>query len=180
MVKEPAEVECLRAAVRLGSSLFETAVAAIRPGVPERAVAAELEYAARQAGADGMAFDTIVAAGPRSALPHGLASAQPIPRRGFVVLDFGVILRGYCSDMTRTVHVGKPTAEARRLYQAVREAQQAAIEAVRPGRTVGEVDQAARSVCGAQAWRGILPIPRDMAWGLRSMSRRASPAGSRK
>ncbi|HYN15118.1 MAG TPA: Xaa-Pro peptidase family protein [Terriglobales bacterium] len=146
MVKEPAEVECMRAAVRLASSLFDKAVAAIHPGVPERAVAAELEYAARCAGADGMSFETIVAAGPRSALPHGLASAQPIPRRGFVVLDFGVILRGYCSDMTRTVHVGKPTAEVRRLYQAVRDAQQAAVEAVRPGRTVGEVDRAARSL----------------------------------
>jgi len=145
MVKEPAEVRCLRAAVRLGSSLFDKAVAAIRPGVPERVVAAELEYAARRAGAEGMSFETIVAAGPRSALPHGLASIQPIPRRGFVVLDFGVILRGYCSDMTRTVHVGKPTAEARRLYQAVRDAQQAAIDAVRPGRAVGEVDRAARS-----------------------------------
>ncbi|MGO9211510.1 MAG: M24 family metallopeptidase [Terriglobales bacterium] len=145
MVKEPAEVECLRAAVRLGSSLFDKAVAAIRPGVPERVVAAELEYAARQAGADGMSFETIVAAGPRSALPHGLASAQPIPRRGFVVLDFGVILRGYCSDMTRTVHVGKPAVEARRLYQAVRDAQQAAIDAVRPGSAVSEVDRAARS-----------------------------------
>ena len=146
MVKEPAELDCIRAAVQLGSSLFETAVAAIRPGVPEQAVAAELEYAARKAGAEGMAFATIVAAGPRSALPHGLATAQPIPRRGFVVLDFGVILRGYCSDMTRTVHVGRPTAEARGVYEAVLEAQQAAIEAVRPGGTVAQVDQAARSV----------------------------------
>ncbi len=146
MVKEPAEVEHIRAAVRLASGLFDKAVAAIRPGVPERAVAAELEYAARHAGADGMSFETIVAAGPRSALPHGRASIQPIPRRGFVVLDFGVILAGYCSDMTRTLYVGKPTAEVRRLYQAVRDAQQAAIEAVRPGRTVSEVDGAARSV----------------------------------
>ena len=146
MVKEPAEVERLRAAVRLASSLFDKVVAAVRPGVPERAVAAELEYAARCAGADGMSFETIVAAGLRSALPHGLASDQPIPRRGFVVLDFGVILRGYCSDMTRTVHMGKPTAEVRRLYQAVRDAQQAAIEAVQPGRTVDEVDRAARSL----------------------------------
>ena len=146
MVKQPAEVECLRAAVRLGSSLFDNAVAAIRPGVTERAVAAKLEYAARCAGADGMAFESIVAAGPRSALPHGLASSQPIPRRGFVTLDFGVILSGYCSDMTRTVYVGKPTARAQRLYHAVREAQEAAIEAVRPGSTVGEVDRAARGV----------------------------------
>ena len=146
MVKEPAEVERIRAAVRLASSLFDKAVAAIRPGVPERWVAAELEHAARCAGADGMSFETIVAAGTRSALPHGLASAQPIPRRGFVVLDFGVILRDYCSDMTRTLYVGRPTAEVRRLYQAVRDAQQAAIEAVQPGRMVGEVDRAARSV----------------------------------
>ena len=145
MVKESAEVECLRAAVKLGSSLFDGAVASIHPDVAERAVAAGLEYAARQAGADGMSFETIVASGPRSALPHGLASIQPIPRRGFVVLDFGVILAGYCSDMTRTVHVGKPTAEARRLYQAVRDAQQAALDAVRPGKAVGEVDRAARS-----------------------------------
>lgn len=146
MVKEPAEIERIRAAVRLASSLFDTAVAAIRPGVPERVVAAELEYAARKAGADGMSFETIVAAGPRSALPHGRASTQSIPRSGFVVLDFGVILRDYCSDMTRTLYVGKPTAKVRRLYQAVRDAQQAAIEAVRPGRTAGEVDRAARSV----------------------------------
>jgi len=146
MVKEPAEVERLRAAVQLGSSLFDKALAVIRPGVLETAVAAELEYAARCAGAEDMSFPTIVAAGPRSALPHGRAAAEPIPRRGFVTLDFGVILRGYCSDMTRTVFVGKPVGEDRRLYQAVWDAQQAAIEAVRPGRTVGEVDEAARAV----------------------------------
>ena len=146
IIKEAAEIDRIRAAVQLGSSLFETAVAAIHPGVPEQAVAAELEYAARKAGADGMSFETIVAAGARSALPHGRATGQHIPRRGFVVLDFGVILAGYCSDMTRTVHVGRPTAQAREMYDAVRDAQLAAIEAVRPGRQVAEVDQAARSV----------------------------------
>ena len=146
VIKEAAEIDCIRAAVQLGSGLFETAVAAVRPGVPEQSVAAELEYAARKAGAEGMSFETIIAAGARSALPHGRATAQPVPRRGFVVLDFGVILAGYCSDMTRTVHVGKPTAQARGMYDAVREAQQAAIDAVRPGRQVTEVDKAARSV----------------------------------
>ena len=146
MVKEAGEVARIHAAVQLASSLFDQTLAAIRPGVAERTVAAELEYAARKAGADGMSFETIVAAGWRSALPHGLASMQPIPRRGFVVLDFGVILAGYCSDMTRTVHVGKPAARACRMYQAVRDAQQAALEAVRPGRPVGEVDRAARAV----------------------------------
>src|SRR5437868_1999943 len=82
--------------------------------------------------------------GEHSSLPHGRASEATIPRSGFVVCDFGVILSGYCSDMTRTVYVGRPTAEARRVYESVRRAQEAAIEAVQPGVTVGEVDQAAR------------------------------------
>jgi len=93
-----------------------------------------------------MAFPTIVASGERSALPHGRASAALIPASGFVVCDFGVILAGYCSDMTRTLHVGRPQTEARRVYEAVSEAQQAALEAVKPGTTVGEVDQAARKL----------------------------------
>src|SRR5205085_9050058 len=87
-----------------------------------------------------------IASGSRAALPHGLASHAAIPARGFVVCDFGVILAGYCSDMTRTVFVGSPSKEARNLYQAVRDAQQAAVDAVRPGVTVGEVDQAARKL----------------------------------
>jgi Xaa-Pro aminopeptidase len=97
-----------------------------------------------------MSFPTIVAAGKRSALPHGRASRAAIPARGFVVCDFGVILSGYCSDRTRTVHVGRPTVEARRMYEAVREAQSAAIEMVRAGVSVGEVDHAARKLLKAQ------------------------------
>ena len=91
-----------------------------------------------------MAFTTIIAGGKRSALPHGRASAADIPSKGFVVCDFGVILSGYCSDMTRTLHVGHPSVEARRVYEAVREAQGAALEAVKPGAVVAEVDSAAR------------------------------------
>ncbi|HVP42100.1 MAG TPA: Xaa-Pro peptidase family protein [Terriglobales bacterium] len=146
MVKEPAELECIRRAVQLGSSLFDTVVEAIRPGVSEASVAAELEYAARAAGAEKMAFESIVAGGVHSAFPHWRASSQPIPNTGFVVLDFGVILAGYCSDMTRTVWVGKPDPAARDLYQAVLEAQRAGLEAVRPGATTGEVDRAARNM----------------------------------
>ena len=93
-----------------------------------------------------MSFETIVASGARSALPHGRASSQSVPSGGFVVLDFGVILAGYCSDMTRTVHVGNPPSKARQMYESLREAQQAAREAVRPGVTAGEVDLAARSL----------------------------------
>jgi Xaa-Pro aminopeptidase len=146
MVKDAAEIALVRRAVNLGSSLFGPLLKTIRSGVPETTVAAKLQYAARQAGAEGMAFDTIVAAGQRSALPHGRASAAPIPRRGFVVLDFGVILAGYCSDMTRTVALGRPSAQERGWYSAVLDAQLAGIAAVRPGASVGEVDEACRKV----------------------------------
>jgi Xaa-Pro aminopeptidase len=91
-----------------------------------------------------MSFETIVASGARSALPHGVASAAKLPSAGFVVLDYGIVLDGYCSDMTRTVHLAKASVEARALYVAVLEAQLSAISAVRPGATSGEVDQAAR------------------------------------
>ena len=144
MVKDEEEIACIRSAVLLGASLFDRALEVIRPGVRETEVAAEMEYAARNAGAEAMSFDTIIASGERSALPHGRASQAAIPAQGFVVCDFGVILSGYCSDMTRTVHVGRPSAEARGIYQAVKQAQQAAVDAVKPGISVGEVDRAAR------------------------------------
>jgi Xaa-Pro aminopeptidase len=146
MVKDADEIALIRAAVILGASLFNRALEVIRPGVTENEVAAEMEYAARRAGAEQMAFPTIVAAGERSALPHGRASGAAIPARGFVVCDFGVILTGYCSDRTRTVHVGRPTDEARSMYEAVREAQAAAIETVKAGASVGEIDRAARKM----------------------------------
>ncbi len=146
ITKEPEEIERLRVAVLTGAALLDSALEAIKPGVSEAAVASEIEYAARHAGVQGMSFPTIVASGPRSALPHGRASDQPIPRSGFVVMDFGVILGGYCSDMTRTVHVGTPSAEMRGVYGAVREAQEAAIATVSAGVQTGKVDQAARQV----------------------------------
>ena len=146
MVKDAAELAAIRRAVVTGSDLLPVAVRHIKPGAREVDVAAELEYAARRAGAEAMSFETIVASGPRSALPHGRASQSAVPRNGFVVLDFGVILAGYCSDMTRTVHVGRAGREQRRLYDAVLQAQLAAIDAVRPGALVGDVDRAARRV----------------------------------
>jgi Xaa-Pro aminopeptidase len=146
VTKEGEEIEQIRASVVLGASLFQTALSAIRPGVAESVVAGEMELQARRAGAEKMSFDTIVAGGLRSALPHGRASSQAIPETGFIILDWGVILAGYCSDMTRTVHVGRVSPDSRRMYQAVLKAQAAAVDAVKPGATAGEVDQAARKV----------------------------------
>jgi len=146
MIKDGDELNRIRAAVALGAKLFDRAVDVIRPGVKETEVAAEMELVARRGGAEEMSFPTIIASGARSALPHGRASGQAIARGGFVVCDFGVILSGYCSDQTRTVWVGPAPKDARKAYEAVREAQQAAIDAVRPGIPVGEVDAAARKV----------------------------------
>jgi len=146
MVKDQEELKRVKAAVVLGARLFERALEVIRPGISEVEVAGEMELAARRGGAEEMSFPTIIASGARSALPHGRASRQAIAANAFVVCDFGVILSGYCSDQTRTVWVGKASSDARQAYQAVREAQQVAIDAVRPGIAVGEVDAAARKV----------------------------------
>jgi Xaa-Pro aminopeptidase len=150
MTKDSGEIAKIRDACHLGVELFGRVLQVVRPGVQESEVAGELEFAARKAGVDQMAFPTIVAGGPRSALPHGRASAARIPAAGFIVCDFGVILAGYCSDMTRTVHMGRPQSGARRVYEAVREAQQAALEVVKPGATVGEIDHAARKLLNSR------------------------------
>jgi len=146
MVKDDGELALMKEAALVGCRLFEHILAVFRPGITEIDVAAEIEHRARLLGAEGMSFETIVASGTRSALPHGRASSAPLPRRGFVVLDFGIILKGYCSDMTRTVFLGAPKPSERKAYQAVLEAQQAGVRAVTAGVTCAEVDEAARGV----------------------------------
>jgi Xaa-Pro aminopeptidase len=145
-VKEPAEVAQIRKAVDLASCVFAAVLPDIKPGMKESAIAAEIEYMSRRQGAEGMSFDTLVASGKRSALPHGVASQNRLPGRGFVILDFGVILGGYCSDMTRTLYLGRTSHAERKMYEAVLEAQLAGIKAVIPGSKCSEVDNAARKV----------------------------------
>jgi len=146
MIKDAREIAAIHATCNLGVEVFRTLTSKLLPKITESQLAGEIEFAARKAGAEQMAFPTIIAGGERSALPHGRASAASIPTQGFVVCDFGVILAGYCSDMTRTVHVGRPQTEASSAYEAVKQAQQAALDAVKPGATAGEVDQAARKL----------------------------------
>ena len=146
LVKDEDELALMGEAALLGCKLFEHILGFIRPGLAEIDVAAELEHQARLLGAEGMSFETIVASGVRSALPHGKASLAKLPRRGFVTMDFGVILKGYCSDMTRTVYLGKPRTNERNAYHAVLEAQETAVAAVGSGVSCGEVDEAARGV----------------------------------
>ena len=146
LVKDPFEVMSLRQAAERLSGVATEAFAAVAAGRTERDVAGVIEEALREAGYERPAFDTIVASGPNSALPHYRAGGRSLIPGDLVVLDFGGVLDGYCSDLTRTVSVGQPSPEASRLHAAVREAQAAAIGAVRPGVAATAVDSAARQV----------------------------------
>ncbi len=145
-VKDPGEIVLMRQAALLGSRVFEQVLPLIKPGVRESELAAEIEYRMRCLGASGAAFETIVAFGERSALPHARPTARRLRKNELVVLDLGAILRHYCCDLTRTLFVGRAPARIRGWYQAVLEAQTAARNALRPGVTAGQVDEAARGV----------------------------------
>ena len=145
-VKDSFEIERMREAARLGSEVMDETIRLIQPGVTELDIAAEIVFRMRRKGASAESFEAIVAAGPRSALPHARPTERRIGKNELVVLDLGAILRHYCSDLTRTVHVGRAPARVRRWYEAVLEAQGAARDAVKHGVTAGEVDAAARNV----------------------------------
>ena len=149
VVKDQMEVAALREAARRLTPVADAAFSMVRPGVSERAVAARIESALRDQGFERPAFDTIVASGPNGALPHYRAGDRTLVKGDLVVLDFGGVLDGYCSDLTRTVAVAPVSAEAQRICAAVREAQQAAIDAVKPGVATTDVDRAARRVLEA-------------------------------
>jgi Xaa-Pro aminopeptidase len=146
LVKDEDELAILRQAALMGCRLFDHILTFLRPGLHEVEVAAELEYRARLLGAEAMSFETIVASGIRSAMPHGRATEAALPRRGFLTMDFGIIHKGYCSDMTRTVHFGNPKPAERRAYENVLQAQLSAVAAVSAGVQCAEVDEAARAV----------------------------------
>ena len=146
IVKDAVEVDILREAARRLSAVVDRAMSAARAGSSERAVAGEIEAAIRDAGYERLAFDTIVASGPNAALPHHRAGDRVLATGDLVVLDFGGVLDGYCCDLTRTVSIGSPSLRARQVYDAVRDAQQAAIAAVRPGIDTASVDAAARTL----------------------------------
>ncbi len=147
--KDAGELAQMRKAAVLASDVVESAIKLLRPGVREIEIAAEIDYRMRKGGASGAAFESIVAFGERAALPHARPTAKRLKKNELVVLDLGAILGKYCSDITRTVYVGRAPARIRLWYQAVREAQAAAIAAMGPGRTCGEVDAAARGVLAA-------------------------------
>jgi len=146
MVKSAAELALIRRSVDTNSRAFEQTLKRVKAGMRECDLAAELEYRMRRLGAEKASFETIVAAGMRSALPHAQPSAARLTSGDLVVVDMGAFQNGYASDMTRMLSVGPPSAKVKRMYGAVLEAQLAAIEAVRPGVRTARVDDAARRV----------------------------------
>ena len=144
IVKDAWEIERFREAGRLISAVAIGILADLAPGVREQDVAQAIEAGLRRSGSSRPAFDTIVASGPRSALPHGRASDRVMAAGDLVVLDFGGVYGGYCVDLTRTAELGILSVEAGRVHAAVAEAQEAAIAAIAPGVPAAEVDRAAR------------------------------------
>jgi Xaa-Pro aminopeptidase len=145
-VKDPQELARMRESARLISDVWTVAVGLIKPGIPELSVAADIDRRMKLAGASAPSFETIVASGARSAWPHARPTPKLLRKNELVVLDQGAILRDYCSDMTRTVFLGRSSGRVRSLYNAVLDAQEAAIAAIRPGVTAANVDAAARKV----------------------------------
>lgn len=146
MVKAPAEIGTIKTAVDLNSAALEQALRGFRVGMTEIDLAAEIEYRMRRLGADGPSFETIVASGTRSALPHAHPVSSPINGNQLLLIDMGATVAGYTSDMTRTIGVGQLPPKAKRIYKAVLESQLAALETVKPGARCSAVDAAARSV----------------------------------
>jgi Xaa-Pro aminopeptidase len=143
-VKTNEELDMMRRSAKLASDVIREAPDFVRPGVTELEVAAEIDYRMRRKGASGPSFESIVASGARSALPHARPTEKRLQKNELVVLDLGAILRHYCSDLTRTVFLGHAPARIRRWYKAVQQAQEAAHDALRAGVAAGSVDRAAR------------------------------------
>ena len=143
--KSDTEVECTAKAQRIAERAFEHILGFISTDVTEKDVALELEYFMRKNGADGIAFDTIAASGKASSMPHAVPRSVKL-EKGFLTMDFGAKYNGYCSDMTRTVCIGQPTEEMKRVYETVLEAQKAALEFISEGKRCADADNVARSI----------------------------------
>ncbi|MDE3057737.1 MAG: M24 family metallopeptidase [Bacteroidota bacterium] len=145
-VKEGSEIALIKKAAEITERVFEKVLGIVKPGISENDIAAEIGYLHRKFGAEKDSFDTIVASGTRGSLPHGAASSKKIQKGEMVTLDFGCVYQGYCSDLTRTVAVGTPSSEVKKIYQIVLDAQRSAIHAAHSGLPAKKLDAVARSL----------------------------------
>ena len=144
--KDEEELSCMTAAQRIAEGALEQILKEIRPGMTEKEIAARLNYLMVSAGAEKTSFDTIVASGPNGSMPHAVPGMRKVREGDFITMDFGCVYKGYCSDMTRTVALGRPSDEMRNVYDIVLQAQLAGIAAARAGVTGAAIDGAARKV----------------------------------
>lgn len=152
LVKDPAEIETIRRAITIAEEAFESVKPLLKPGIREQDFALELEYAMRRGGAEGVAFDSIVASGALGAHPHHHAGPRLLTVGDFVTIDWGATVDGYHSDITRTVGIGHVTEKQCEVYAVVLEAQQRALAAIQPGRTGKEIDAVARDFIASQGY----------------------------
>lgn len=152
MVKDEEEIILIRRAAEIADQAFEQTREMIRPGQIEKNVAIEIEYAMRRLGADGVSFETIIASGPRSAMPHARASERSMEKGDLAIIDFGAVYRNYCSDCTRTLVLGDITPRQREIYDIVKEAKDAALEMVKPGVKASEIDELARKIISRRGY----------------------------
>ncbi|MEG0894723.1 MAG: aminopeptidase P family protein [Oscillospiraceae bacterium] len=155
MVKFDYELELMKKAQSITDKTFEYMLGIIKPGMTEREIATELEYFMKKNGATGFAFDTICVAGPNSSLPHGVPTDRKIQSGDFLTMDFGAMYNGYCSDMTRTIGIGKLSDEQVRCYNTVHEAQQKAFDKIATAKAYKEVDLAAREYIDSTEFKGL-------------------------
>ena len=146
MIKTSAEIEKIRKAEEIGDKAFSHILGYIREGVSEREIANEIEYFMKKQGADKTSFDTIAISGVKTSMPHGVSDDKKIEKGDFITLDFGCVYEGYCSDMTRTVVLGKANAKQKEIYGIVYNAQMAGLEAIQKGVICKNADKAARDV----------------------------------
>ncbi len=144
--KSPEELESIKAATDMAVAVYEKMLTIIKPGMTEKEIAAEISYQGRLMGSEGDAFDIIAVSGPRSALVHGQPSDKKLKKNEILLLDFGCIVNGFHSDITRTIAIGKATKEQQKIYSILRKAQKNAIAQIRPGMNGKLLDKAARDV----------------------------------
>ncbi len=151
-IKNEYELEMLAFAESIGDMAFSDILGIIKPGISEKRLATELEYRMKLHGADGFSFDTICASGINSSMPHAIPGEKVIEEGDFVTMDFGCIYKGYCSDMTRTVVVGKANDKQKEIYNIVLEAQLAALDMISAGKKCKDIDKCARDIISSYGY----------------------------
>ena len=147
-IKDESEISLMKKASDMMSKVLDRVLETLAPGQTEKEIARRIENYSFEAGAEDMAFESIIASGPNAALPHAVPTERKIRKRDHIIFDIGLKVDGYCCDMTRTVFMGKPDSKIKEIYKIVREAQLAALEYVRPGEISTKPDSIARDIIG--------------------------------